>query len=107
MLLYVFMLYLLKATKLPVNCKGKPNTAIQHSSAYSVLTTLNSTVDKLVCSTAEVIANITAMWLQAVSSTVLRVEQFCVHPVRRLSFLNPALCHIASTLCVCACVCVL
>jgi len=76
------MLFVLKATELQVNSKVSSNTATKHSSASSELTILKSTVDKLEGSIAEVIANIPAMWLQAVSSTVLRIELLCVQPVR-------------------------
>jgi hypothetical protein len=95
------MLFVLKATELKVNSKVSSNTAIMHSSASSELTILQSTVDKLEGSIAEVIANISAMWLQTVSSTMLRVEQFSVQPVRFLSFFNPVLFHVASAFCVC------
>jgi len=98
------MLFALKATELQVNSKVSSNTAIKHSSASSELTILKCTVDKLEGSIAEVIAKIPATWLQAVSSTVLHIEPFCVQPVRSLSFFNPALCHIASIFCVCVCV---
>ena len=97
----LYVLFVLKATELQVNSKVISNTAIKHSSVSSELTILNSTVDKVEGSIAEVIANITAMWLQAVSSTMLRVEQFCVQPVRFLSFFNPVLFYVTSTFCVC------
>jgi len=95
------VLFVLKATELQVNSKVSSNTETKHSSASSELTILKSTVDKLEGSIAEVIANIRAMWLQAVSSTMLRIEQFCVQSVRSLSFFKPALCHDASTFYVC------
>jgi hypothetical protein len=95
------VLFVLKATELQVNAEVISNRAIKHSSVSSALTILNSTVDKVEGSIAEVIANITAMWLHAVPSTMLRVEQFCVQPVRFLSFFNPVLFHVPSTFCVC------
>ena len=95
------MLFVLKAAELQVNSTVTSNTAIKHSSASSELTILQSTVDKLEGSIAEAIANIPAMWLQAVSSTMLRAEQFCVQPVHFLSFFNPVLFHVAGTFCVC------
>jgi hypothetical protein len=98
------MLFVLKATELQVNSKVRSNTAIKHSSASSELTILKSTVDKLEGNIAEVIANITVMWLQTASSTMLRVEPLCVQPVRSLTFGNPTLFHVGITVCVCACV---
>jgi hypothetical protein len=80
----------LKVTELQVNSKVRSNTAIKHSAASYELTLLKSTVDKLEGSIAEVVANVIAMWLQAVSSTMLRVKQFCVQAVRCLLFFNRA-----------------
>ena len=72
-------LYVLTATELQVNSKVRSNTAIKHSCASSELTILKSTVYKLEGSIAEVIANITAMWLQAVSSTSFVCSQCALY----------------------------
>jgi len=101
------MLYVLKATELQVNSEVRSNRAIKHTSASSELTILKSAVDKLEGNIAEVIANITAMWLQAVSSTMLCVEPFCVQPVRSLPFVNLTLFYVGITLCVFVCLFVL